>query len=125
MEEQQDMTEFEQAKHDEQIAIKILGGFGVRNHLGDVTYALKVNALLTELVALNAQDVECILFVAKVRKVEDMEDAGKDRYNLVGGIMGSELELTALHAFAAARIQAFRATLEEKLNLNNGENNGN
>ena len=121
---EREMTELEKAQHDEQITIKIIGGFGVRNHMGDLTYAGKVNELLTQLVTLNAQDVECIMVVAKVRKVDFIDDATQDRFSIIGGIIGSELELTALHAIAAARIRAFRATIAEKLNLNNGENNG-
>ena len=122
---EQPLTEAEQAAHDEQIAVKILGGFGVRNHMGDINYALMIGNILTELVKVDQSDIECMIVVAKVRCIEDMEDASKDKFHVVGGIVGSELELTALHALVAARIRAFRATIAEKLAQNNGESNGN
>lgn len=109
------MEDVEQAEHDEQIAIKIIGGFGQRNHYKDAQYAMSIDALLNELALMDATEIECAVVLLKKRNVKDVEDVSQDTFDIKGGVFGSELELTALHAILAARIRKFRAVVSEQL----------
>lgn len=111
-------TELELAQLDEQIAIKVLGGFGVRNHLGDTDYALKVNEMLFKLAGVNAENVECVICLVKTRNIVDLHTPESDTFNLIGGVSGQELELTALHAIIAAKIRQYRIWQQQQ-----GDNN--
>lgn len=92
------------AQQDEQTAIHILGGFGVSVHKGDVEYATRVDERLGALAAINAEDVECMVCLVKVRRPDN-------KFDLVGATFGLEPELTALHMVLGARLRQLRAVI--------------
>lgn len=118
-EEYEELNEHEKAAYDESIAIKIIGGFGVRVHEGDMNYALKINQLQGELARIPAEEIECMVVLVKVRTIGDKPE--DDKFNLVGGTMGSEPELTALHMIIAAKLREFRARIADSLKEEDNE----
>lgn len=96
------------AQQDEQTAIHILGGFGINVHKGDMEYAQKVNERLGAMMGINAEDVECMLSLVKVRRPDN-------KFDLVGATFGLEPELTALHMVLGARLRQLRAIIEAQI----------
>src|ERR1700744_4127686 len=103
------------SKENEDTMIKVLGGFGCRAHMGDLRHVQSVDSYLAQLASINAMDVECMLVLAKVRVVTDPEKPETDKFNIIGGMAGGELELTALHALLAARLETLRLLIAQKI----------
>lgn len=101
-------SEMELAQRDEMTAVHILGGFGVNVHAGDLDYATKVNENLDRLAKINAEDVECMLCLVKVRRPDN-------KFDLVGATFGLEPELTALHMVLGARLRQLRAVIAAQI----------
>lgn len=107
------LSPLEQSQFDEQIAIKVAGSLGLRNHMGDVLYQNRVIDEQLEVGRLRPEDVECMIVIAKIRNTGKTEE--EDTYNIHGCLIGKEMELVSLHAIVAARIRRFQELVKKEM----------
>jgi len=112
---QEELTQEEQVDKQRETAIKVLAGFGARVHLNDMNYAQKINELQNNICAVSADKVECMIVLMKYRTHVDDKDPMNDRFDLCGGTMGTEPEMTALLIALAADISKFRLKVAAQL----------
>lgn len=94
---------FKEALYDEQVALKVLGGMGVRNHVNDDKHVSSVLKTLVDITNLDPEDVECMVCIIKVRTLGVVSD--EDKYQVLGATIGDYNELIAMQAVSAARIR--------------------